>query len=474
MPPLHPNLAYPEQHYIIKSGNMGYNSYFANVVTRLVFLLGTFILLSYLLVNTDRFFSILFISLLAVIQTISLVYFLNKTNRNLARFLLLLTQEDTSVITWKDHVEKTFQGLHHSFKKVNEEINRIRLEKEKGTILLQNVIDHITTGIFATDESGKVEIVNTKALIISGLNQLIKISDLDQIRKGTAEVLMNLRFDTGNILHIRNDEGEDVPVLVRVSKFMLGEKNLRLYSLQGIKNELEANEIESWQKMTRVLAHEISNSVTPISTLGAGIHRKLSQAERDKNGRMQLTKSVAEDLLQSADLIEKRSNALVDFMEHYKNFTRLPEPVPEELSVSTFFESLKLYFSDDLSRKQIDFRYRIDDPEIHLRADRALLEQAFINLIRNSLEALESQENGKITLDASCANGKVVLRQSDNGPGIPADIQSQIFIPFFTTKPGGTGIGMSIVRKIIILSGGSIRFNSIPGKGTEFIILLPG
>jgi nitrogen fixation/metabolism regulation signal transduction histidine kinase len=334
------------------------------------------------------------------------------------------------------------------------------------------VIEHVDTGIFAADEKGLIEIVNTAGLRILGTNRLEKISDLDAIEKGTAAAFRNLRFDTGNILHLKADD-DQIQVLVRVSTFKLDQKNLRLYSFQEIRNEMEANEIESWQKMTRVLAHEISNSVTPISTLGAGIHRKLSQAPKSGAGGMELSSQTANDLLQSAGLIEKRSNALVDFMQHYKNFARLPEPVPEKVSVSRFFESLRLFFNDELKILKIEFNFSLDDPDLNVWADRGLLEQAFINLVRNSMEALGNQENGMINLKASCRNSKIVVVLSDNGPGVAEDIQSQIFIPFFTTKPGGTGIGMSIVRKIIILSGGNIRFKSIPGQGAEFIILLP-
>ena len=137
---------------------MAYNSYFANIITRLVFLLATFIGVAYLLVNTDRFFSVLFLFILIVVQVISLIYFLNRTNRDLARFLLLLTEEDTSVVAWRDRVEKTFQGLHHSFKRVNEEIIRNRVEKEEGTILLQKTVDHIQAGIFVVNEDGAIQL----------------------------------------------------------------------------------------------------------------------------------------------------------------------------------------------------------------------------------------------------------------------------------------------------------------------------
>jgi len=452
---------------------MAYNSYFANVVSRLVFLLATFIGMAYLLVNTSRFFSVFFLSALAIIQTISLIYFLNKTNRNLARFLLLLTEEDTSVIAWKDQVEKTFQGLHHSFKSVNEEINRIRLEKETGSILLQNVIDHIPTGIFVVDENGVIELVNDEALRIFDIRRLERLEELDRVQDDLSNKLFKLRYDSGNILHLKTDGDDQIPVLVRVSAFKLGEKKLKLYSLQGIKNELEANEIESWQKLTRVLAHEIFNSVTPISTLGAGIHRKLTLASKDRRGEMHLSSSVVDDLLQSAELIESRSNALVDFTEHYKSFTSLPEPVPEKIDASGFFESLGLFFHDDLERLKIEINQLAEEENLNICADRGLLEQAFINLVRNSMEAMEGQENGTITFKAFHQNDRVVIELSDNGPGIPKDIQPQVFIPFFTTKSTGTGIGMSIVRKIVIMSGGSIKFNSEPGKGTRFIIDLP-
>lgn len=452
---------------------MAYNSFFVNILARMFLLICSFTGLAYLLVNTDRFFTLVFLAALTIIQIISLIIFLNKTNRDLARFLLLLTTEDTSVIAWKDRVEKTFQGLHHSFRQVNEEINRIKLEKEQGIVLLQNIVDHIQTGIFVADENGLIELVNEEALRLFGVPSLNHLQALGHAQPGLESSLSKLRYNTGNVLHINTAGEEKIPVLVSVSAFKLGEKHLRLYSIMGIKNELEANEIESWQKLTRVLAHEISNSVTPISTLGAGIHRKLSQVSRDKEDDMTLPAGMANDLLQSAQLIEKRSDALVEFMEHYKSFTRLPDPVPQEIKASVFFESIGLFFKDELEQSRIKLELDTSDPDVCFFADRALLEQAFINLIRNSLEAMGEREHGQIILKSGPRHGKALLEISDNGPGIPEDIRSQLFIPFFTTKPGGTGIGMSIVRKIIIMSGGSISFRSTPGQRTVFSILLP-
>jgi two-component system nitrogen regulation sensor histidine kinase NtrY len=453
---------------------MAYNSFFSNILARITLLLLTIFGLAWLFINQERFFTLIFLGLLVILQILLLFSYLNRTNKNLARFLLLLTQEDTSVVLWKDKVERTFQGLHHSFEKVNQEISRIRMEKEKGSILLQRTMDHLSTGILVADTDGKVEIVNSEALKVFKLSRLNHLTELDQVDPVFTQALVELKYDSGNILHLKNEEGEKLPLLVRVSLLKLEEKTLRIYSIQNIKTELEANEINSWQKMTRVLSHEISNSLTPISTLGAGIHRKLSQGLRDKKGGLVLNPDAADDLIKSAELIEQRGNNLVEFMEKYKSFSRLPEPVLQKVEVESFFESLNLFFNEDMTNYGIDFKVDLADTTLCIHADSKLFEQAFINLIRNATEALKDQESGVIELKAGTdADRNVALSISDNGPGIPAEIQSQIFIPFFTTKRGGSGIGLSLVRKVVSMSGGSITFQSEPGVGTTFHISVP-
>jgi len=453
---------------------MVYNSFQTSILTRITLLVVNLTALAFLYVRHDRFFTLLFLALLAILQIILLFVYLNKTNKNLARFLLLLTHEDTSVIEWKDRVEKTFRGLHHSFRKVNEEINRIRLEKEEGSILLKGIIQHVESGIIAVDEYGRVELINDLALSILGVARLEQISDLDRLQEGISKVFTNLKYDSGNVIRYGITGAEERPMLVRVSMLKLEDRTLKIYSLQDIKSELEANEIDSWQKMTRVLSHEISNSVTPISTLGEGIHIKLKKGKKDSEGRLIIGKNECGDLLKSSELIQKRSTGLVEFMEHYKNFSRLPDPIPGIVVVSEFFESLILLFSKDAKSQGVRFETEFKETDLRIKADQKLLEQAFINLIKNALEAMVENRDGLILLTAQRdGEHQVCLMVSDNGPGIPVEIQSQVYIPFFTTKKGGSGIGMSIVRKIIVMNGGSIDFNSWPGSSTTFIIKLP-
>ena len=453
---------------------MVYNSFQSSILTRIVLLVSNLMALSYLVIRQERFFTLVFLALLALLQIVLLFVYLNRTNRNLARFLLLLTYEDTSVVQWKGRVEKTFQGLHHSFKKVNDEINRIRMEKEKGSILLEGIIQHMETGIIVIEEGGKVVVVNNAALQILGVNRLERLGVLEIDQPGLSGKLSEIRDDSGNVLALNRGGMENSHLLARVSLLKLEERALKIISIQDIGSQLEANEIESWQKMTRVLSHEISNSVTPISTLGDGIQMKLKQGRIDADGRLIIDTAAARDLLQSTDLIQQRSNALVEFMEHYKNFSRLPDPVPGKVLVSEFFEGLELLFRDHLDKAGILMEVAIAHPSMAILGDQKLLEQAFINLMRNSLEALKEKDGGQIKITAEHSDKRrVSLEFRDNGCGMSEEIQPQVFTPFFTTRPGGTGIGLTLVRKIVILSGGSISIDSEPGRGTAVKLRLP-
>jgi nitrogen fixation/metabolism regulation signal transduction histidine kinase len=324
------------------------------------------------------------------------------------------------------------------------------------------------------DESGRVEVINDSALLALGVNRLEHFSDLDRKQEGISQLLSRLKYDSGNVIRYHHEGHEESQLLVRVSMLKLEDRSLRIYSFQDIKNQLEANEIESWQKMTRVLSHEISNSVTPISTLGDGIHMKLKQGQNDEFGRLIIEKEAARDLLQGSELIQHRSDALVEFMEHYKNFSRLPNPVPGKIVLVEFLEGLDMLFSEDMKKKGIRFEFDLADPSLVIHGDKNLLEQAFINLVRNSMEALKDTKDGLIQIKASLPqNHHMILEISDNGSGISPELQSQVFIPFFTTKQKGTGIGLSIVRKIINMHGGNIHVSFREERGSTFVIRLP-
>ena len=188
---------------------------------------------------------------------------------------------------------------------------------------------------------------------------------------------------------------------------------------------------------------------------------------------MKLKKEAAKDLIQSAEIIEIRGNALIEFIEHYKSFTRLPEPVIEKVNLSRFFDNITRFFKEELEQHNIKMKIDITEQPLYINVDSNLLDQALINLLRNSIYVLADNSGGVISLKANqLSEDEITLEIADNGPGISPEIQSQVFIPFFTTRPKGTGIGLSIVKKIVHMHGGTIHFRTEPGMGTTFIIKL--
>ncbi len=237
---------------------------------------------------------------------------------------------------------------------------------------------------------------------------------------------------------------------------------------------MEEKEMESWQKLIRVLAHEVSNSVTPITTLGTNIRKRLKTLIKDPESEVQIPSPVIEDIYRSTELIEQRGNGLINFIGQYKSFLRLPEPDIKPLTIKTLLDDVCSLCSHSVMKKSISLTNKVTPLNLQLKADRKMLEQILINVIQNALNALSGSSNGLINIEAHKEkNGMVILNIADNGPGITANIIDRVFVPFFTTEKQGNGIGLSLSRKIMQLHGGTIRLRSVEGKGTTVILTFP-
>ncbi|MDL2208437.1 HAMP domain-containing histidine kinase [Parabacteroides sp. OttesenSCG-928-O15] len=230
----------------------------------------------------------------------------------------------------------------------------------------------------------------------------------------------------------------------------------RLY--QSVVSEAET---EAWQKLIRVLTHEIMNSIAPIISLSETVTERAEQ-----NG---MNEKDYEIMLQAIRTIHRRSKGLLDFVENYRKLTRIPVPVLQPFSVKPLFQDIQ----ELLYAEQITFTYNVKPDTLRMNADRTLMEQVLLNLIKNAAEACKEVENPMIVLEACQREGKTVLTVSDNGEGIVTEALDKVFVPFFTTKTGGSGIGLSICRQIINRHGGSISVDSTQGKGTLFTLKIP-
>ena len=453
---------------------MAFNSYYLNILLRILLISATNFGFFYFLLKGDRFFTIMFLGILFIFQVIWLFLYVNTVNRTLARFLLTIGEEDTMIIPLQQHVEKTFRGLQHSFERLNREVGRMRLEKEYASVLIQNTVDQLGSGILAWNDKGEVELVNEAGLKLLELSQLDDMQQLEEGYPGTRARMEGLDEGRRTIITLMRS-GVKVPFIFWATGFLLGDKRVKLTSFQSIDRELEENEMVSWEKLIRVLSHEVSNSVTPITTLGANIKKRMGSVISGRKKNYELEAGMAQDIQRSADLIEQRGLRLIDFVAQYKTMMKIPEPQLKPVGLKEFLSDVCSLCSHFESPSTYKISCDVTPSGLTTEMDRKMMEQVLINLVRNAVEAFGEDREGRIEVFASRGSDDAVsIQLIDNGDGIPAEILDQVFIPFFTTKEKGSGIGLSLSRRIVNLHGGSIQLTSKSGDGTTLTIRLPG
>ena len=427
----------------------------------------------YFLIKGERFFTILFLGIFFIAQAVWLFIYVNSVNRTLARFLLTIGEEETMVLPLQQQVEKTFKGLQHSFERLNREIGRMRLEKEYDSVLIQNTVDQLGSGILAWNKSGQVELVNQAGLILLEMNRLDEMQQLEQGYPGFRDRLEAQKEGSQETLTLLKHSGK-MSLVCRTSGFLLGDKTVKLASFQRIDRELEENEMVSWEKLIRVLSHEVSNSVTPITTLGANIKKRIGSVLTGEKKKYELEAGLAQDIRRSADLIEKRGLRLIDFVTQYKTMMRMPEPRIQPVDLKEFLSGICTLCHNFESLSEYKISCDVSSPGLQASMDPKLMEQVLINLVRNAVESLPANRDGRINVLASRGpENQIRIQVKDNGQGIPEEIRDEVFIPFFTTREKGSGIGLSLSRRIVNLHGGSIQIMSEHVTGTNVIINIP-
>lgn len=332
-------------------------------------------------------------------------------------------------------------------------------QKESQLQYFQALANHIDLSVFVySSETAQIEWMNQAAKIQTGLNFAETIDDLAAYHPELPARLRILHPGELSILQVRRQEDYSQLILSSMS-FVVLNKPLTVVSMKNIRSVLENKETEAWQKLIRVLTHEIMNSMTPIVSL--------SELLKNKQASEEISEEDREEMNQAINTIFRRSSGLVRFVENYRKVTGIPTPVPEIIPVDSLLNSVVLLFREETDT------IRILPSSSHLQviADKTLIEQILINLIKNALDATIDCPNPLIELSAGInAEGKTFIQVKDNGTGIPADVQERIFIPFFTTKPVGSGIGLSVSRQIMYMHKGSLTVISEAGKGSRFLL----
>ena len=342
------------------------------------------------------------------------------------------------------------------------------MKKKKIIIFYNNTIQHIGIGILAFNENGDIKICNKAFKNLFNIKNISNISILEKIQTGLSSVVREIRSGKQELIKIVINN-EILQISIKSEEFIIEEEKIKLVSFQNIKSEIEHGEVELWQKLIRILSHEILNSVSPVTLLSTSLINMFEDDEKPMPAENIDDKTVETTLL-GLETIRKRSKGLSRFVEDYRDLTRLSPPQFTNIMVKNIFNQLEVLFNEDLKSKNIKLFTKVVPENINLMADEKLIEQMLINLIKNSIQALENTKKAVINIVCRMVENELVILVSDNGAGITDEIKNDIFIPFFSTKEKGSGIGLSLSRQIMRMHEGSISVISEPGVKTVFTL----
>ncbi len=449
---------------------MGFRKFRYIVVFRVALLFLT-LLLVFILAYSEKYkLSMILVAALAILQVTLLIRYVERTNRKLTQFLQAIRHADFSSSFSDPGLGKTFENLNNEFNRVIEEFRKYRAEKEEHFNYLQTVVQHVTIGIIAFRKDGKVDIFNNAIKRLLKIKNLRYVQDLKKVKDDLPETLLKLRAGDSTVVKIFVEE-ELLQIAVNATEFRLRGEDYVLISFQNITAELDEKEIESWQKLIRVLTHEITNSITPITSLASTIKDMLFVSDNGKTLLQEMEEEDVESIEGAIDTIQSRSQGLLNFVEIYRNLTRIPKPNFRYFKVSETFERAIQLLRPKIEQQGITCETRVFPPDMMITADPDLVDQVVINLILNAMDAVKEVGEPRISILASLnSNNRVVIDFKDNGSGIKPDIMDKIFMPFFTSKKHGSGIGLSLSRQIMHLHKGSITVKSKLGEGTVFTL----
>jgi nitrogen fixation/metabolism regulation signal transduction histidine kinase len=431
---------------------MGLSNFRLNVALRVLILTALCFVLVWGWLDTQWVITPLVTAVLIVISVADLIRYAERTSRDLGNFLTVVANHDFSTPVSVPAKGGAFGQLQEAYRLLTGEFRRLNQQKAADHQYLEAIVEHVGVALFCFDEHGEVTLMNAPARRLFAVPYLVSRRSFGRIDARLPQILQQLADGERTMVDIRIGD-ESLRLVLYATSFELQQRRHQIVSFHNIRDELDQQEVESWQKLIRVLTHEIMNSVTPIISLSRLI-------------RENMTDQADEDLLRSLTAIHARSSGLLQFVQAYRSFANLPLPNLAAVPVLPLLERIRALMAEELSSRRIVLEILCSNPAMRIRADPSQVEQVLINLLRNAFDALAGRDAAHIELRAvEEERGRVALQVIDNGAGIDEAQLDDIFVPFFTTKREGMGVGLSISRRIMRMNDGSITVRSAAGEG---------
>jgi signal transduction histidine kinase len=451
---------------------MTYKNFRTNILIRVIVLVGLAIALAYVITQQPTFFLPLAIVTLLIVCVVNLVYYIETFNRRLTHFLLSIKQGAFTGSYTSASSGKPFEELGDAMNDIVREFAALNAEKELHYQYLQTLNEQINVAILSFEADGKLISMNPAAKRMVGYLPFNNIKDFKRVDEKLYHALLEARPHIQQAVPIILD-GEQVQLSIQSKEILVQGKQIKIILLQNLSNELEAKEIDAWQQLIRVLTHEIMNSVTPIASLTSAMQTILTMENGSSKKPNELTRENVDDIFDSVNTVSSRAKGLLKFVQAFKELSQPVALNVETVDIVSMLRDVIKLLGPDLQQRNISVEFYHDTSIIPTMGDKGLLEHVFINLLKNAMEASATDGTGIISLYIHKKENETIrITVGDNGHGIDEDVLPKIFIPFFTTKAKGSGIGLSFSRQIIKLHNGSIKVQSTPGEGTVFAIEL--
>ena len=421
-------------------------------IIQVLLLVATLVILAWSIFSTDHLAVPVVIAVIALLQVVGLLHYVESHVNTLEEFFAAINYEDFTRRFVEDDVDVE---LKEAFNRILARFQDARAERDIQAGYLETVVKHVPVPFFAARPDGTLSLVNNPARRLTGLPALRHFDQLAELDPALPALMQSIEPGAQQLLQTRL---RDVPAELRVSvsEIRMAGETERLYSIENLSGELTARESSAWRNLIRVLTHEIVNTLTPVTSLAHTAATMLSDPD------------ATDDIQEAVTTIARRSEGLMRFVSRYRELLKVPQPDPEAVKVADALHGVAALLASEL--KGVDLRIDVVPETLEVHADRQLLDQVLVNLVKNAAHATGDMDSPELQLSGKLDFGRVIIRVRDNGAGIPEETMDQIFVPFFTTKRDGSGIGLSLSRQIMTAHRGEIVVESA-ATGTTVSLL---
>ena len=448
---------------------MGFNRFSILIAVRIILIILTLVAFVTMLLQTGYPAGSLVILGLLIYQVISIFKFVSKTNQDQSRFLDAAKYADYSQRFQQQGVGAGFEELGKVFTEILQRFHSIRSNQEEELKYLKAMVEHIPVPLLSLHADQTVTLLNNGARRLFGNHQVNKLADIEVLSGDLIDHLAKISPGEQRLVHLEID-GMTQQLTISTTTITIGNKQEKLISLQDIKNELEGVQLQAWQDLVRVLTHEIMNSITPVASLAKTANDLITDLKQKVNHNPEISEEL-DDVENAIATVSRRSDGLMNFVSSYRQLTRLPKPNKQTIKVQEILHNVQAVAAHDWHQNGVSLTISINPSEVEISVDKDMIEQVLINILKNAEQAVIQSPEPAVKISASLnRRGHVMITIEDNGAGIEEEVASKIFVPFYTTKREGSGVGLALSRQIMIAHGGNIKLDRDFDQGARFIL----